>query len=128
MVLSQACPLPGAVCTQPATLSGHRSPHSTASRSAAGTPVPTTGLYHLSQTSSGHTSPCPGFPRASVLLNHKPSAPTQVVFGTAWRHVLLPHPIGWRVATGIQWEEARDSAKPPTILRTAPATSGSRCQ
>ena len=52
------------------------------------------GLYHLCQTSSSHTSPCLEFPVAPIVLNHKPPACTQGVFGTAWRHVLLPHQVG----------------------------------
>lgn len=45
----------------------------------------------------------------------------QRTLGDVWRHLWLLQ-VGRRVVTGLQWVEARDVARHPTVRRTAPTT------
>ena len=45
----------------------------------------------------------------------------QRTFGNVWRYLGLSQLRGGRLATGIQWVEARGAAEHPPALRTAPS-------
>lgn len=60
---------------------------------------------------------------AQYFFNRGPgrSFAPQRTFGNVWRYLGLSQLRGGRLATGIQWVEARGAAEHPPALRTAPS-------